>query len=306
MSDINAPNLQSLQLIKVELENGYHEKTSTHTGVTTKIWVEEQKHHRDDGPAIIEIDHNDNTISEEWYLNGKLGRHDDGPTITAYDEGVKVEEIWQTGKIRHRKNGPAYIMTDSGTGEVRHESWYENGKLHRETGPAVIDYDGVVVTRESWYLDDKLHRENGPASIFRDAKTGDMKYQGWFINGSPHRDDGAAISSFFDGYYEEKYSKYKTNDGKSWGEVLESLNGGEPYFPENLNVWFEEYWVNGRLHREGSPSVMIYDKKTGKAYFEKWYNNGKLHRECGEAWIVRDINTLQVIEKKSYLKGRRA
>ncbi len=289
-----------------DLQNDYHEHTSANTGITTKMWMRDNTLHREDGPARIEIDHNENIISEEWYLNGKLGRYDDKPTIIVYEEGIKVEEIWQIDKVKHRESGPAHIITDYDTKEVTHEIWYKNGLRHREAGPAEVSYDNEIITSEYWIVDDQSHREGAPASIHRNAKTGAVEYEGWFVNGKAHRDDGPAISSFFDDYYEEKYEKYKTKDGQSWSMALEALNGGEPYNPEKLIVWHEEWWVDGRLDREDGPAIIIYNKDTRKPYLEKWYSKGKLHRQNKPAWIVHDVNTSQTIEEKSYLKGRKA
>ena len=42
---------------------------------------------------------------------------------------------------------------------------YENGKRHREDGPAVEDLDGT----KDWYLNGQLHRENGPAIVYEDG-----------------------------------------------------------------------------------------------------------------------------------------
>jgi hypothetical protein len=39
------------------------------------------------------------------------------------------------------------------------KSWYLNGKLHREDGPAEEDTHG----NKFWWLNGKLHREDGPA-----------------------------------------------------------------------------------------------------------------------------------------------
>jgi hypothetical protein len=39
------------------------------------------------------------------------------------------------------------------------KSWYLNGELHREDGPAIEWADGT----KSWYLNGNLHREDGPA-----------------------------------------------------------------------------------------------------------------------------------------------
>ena len=41
------------------------------------------------------------------------------------------------------------------------EMWYQNGKLHRKNGPAIIDENG----NKFWFQNNKLHREDGPAIV---------------------------------------------------------------------------------------------------------------------------------------------
>jgi len=62
-------------------------------------------------------------------------------------------------------------------------SWYLNGKLHREDGPAVEGADG----HKAWYLNGERHREDGPAI---EGANGDKT---WYLNGERHREDGPAI-----------------------------------------------------------------------------------------------------------------
>ena len=52
------------------------------------------------------------------------------------------------------------------------KSWYLNGKLHREDGPAVEWKDGTKL----WYLNGVYHREEGPAVEYAD---GDKE---WYLN----------------------------------------------------------------------------------------------------------------------------
>jgi hypothetical protein len=61
--------------------------------------------------------------------------------------------------------------------------WYQNGKRHREDGPAIEDANGY----KAWYKNGKIHREDGPA--VEDAG-GDKV---WYQNGSLHRLDGPAV-----------------------------------------------------------------------------------------------------------------
>ena len=57
----------------------------------TQFWYQNDKYHREDGPAVIWADG-----SQEWYLNGK----------------------------RHREDGPAIIYADGS------QRWYLNGIQH--------------------------------------------------------------------------------------------------------------------------------------------------------------------------------
>ena len=82
-----------------------------------------------------------------------------------------------------------------------YKSWWLNGKLHREDGPAVETTYGD----KYWYLNDKLHREDGPAAEYAN---GDKR---WYLNDKLHREDGPAIEL--------------ANGNKSW-----YLNG-KPYTP---------------------------------------------------------------------------
>jgi hypothetical protein len=81
------------------------------------------------------------------------------------------EETWfnQDGK-RHREDGPAVKDADGS------KYWYRNGKLHREDGPAVESAAG----NKSWYLNGKRHREDGP------AVEGANGFNFWYLNGERH------------------------------------------------------------------------------------------------------------------------
>ena len=84
--------------------------------------------------------------------------------VRVCDSGIK--EWYQNGK-RHREDGPAVEYADG------HKYWYLNDKLHREDGPAVERADGG----KYWYLNGKLHREDGPAVEYANGT------KEWFLNG---------------------------------------------------------------------------------------------------------------------------
>jgi hypothetical protein len=64
-------------------------------------WYKNSKLHRDDGPAVIDIDG-----EQQWYINGERHR-DDGPAITGGGN-----EWWYINGKRHRINGPAIIFAN--------------------------------------------------------------------------------------------------------------------------------------------------------------------------------------------------
>jgi hypothetical protein len=64
-------------------------------------------------------------------------------------------------------------------GDTIHHRLYNNdGELHREDGPAVIN---AVYT--CWYINGKRHRFDGPAYV------GASGVQYWFINGKRYHDN---------------------------------------------------------------------------------------------------------------------
>tara|TARA_R110002049_G_scaffold28977_1_gene98624 strand:+ start:12495 stop:12878 length:384 start_codon:yes stop_codon:yes gene_type:complete len=76
------------------------------------------------------------------------------------------------------------------------DSWYTIKKpkmLHREDGPAVIEYNGdFVVLRKEWYKNGVLHRDGKPARIL----TYYYNKKEWYKNGLRHREDGPACISY--------------------------------------------------------------------------------------------------------------
>ena len=60
------------------------------------------------------------------------------------------------------------------------EGWYYKGKLHRESGPAIVDNHGY----QCWYFNGMKHRADGPAVIYSD---GEMEW--WYMDEEMHPDD---------------------------------------------------------------------------------------------------------------------
>ena len=82
----------------------------------------------------------------------------------------------------------------------------EEGKLHRDNGPAIERSDGT----KQWWVNEKKHREDGPAMEWADGT------KCWYMNGKLHRKSAPAVEWhngnkewWLDGtrYSEEEYKK---------------------------------------------------------------------------------------------------
>jgi len=87
-------------------------------------------------------------------------------TVKVCPDGTKS---WYLNGRLHREDGPAVERVDGG------KWWYLNGRLHREDGPAIEYSSGT----KSWYLNDKRHREDGPAVVCFDGS------KEWWLDGKP-------------------------------------------------------------------------------------------------------------------------
>ena len=74
---------------------------------------------------------------------------------------------YNTAGQLHRDEGPAIVQFD---GTVK---WFQNGKLHRDAGPAIEYASGIRI----WVKQGLRHREDGPAVIWADGRIE------WFLQG---------------------------------------------------------------------------------------------------------------------------
>ena len=131
--------------------------------------------------------------------------------------------------LLHRDDGPAVINSETKT-----VLWFKHGLLHRDNGPAKISIAPYTAGSEKWFQNGVLHRDGAPAI---EQSDGTKK---WFSHGKIHRLDGPAI---------------------------EYADGGK------------EYWIDGSPHREDGPAV-------DKPNLQMWIYKGKLHRPNDEPAII--------------------
>lgn len=102
----------------------------------------------------------------EKIIYGIAGRFEEDGRVSYYKEG-----------LLHREDGPAREF-DDGT-----KLWFINDIPHRLDGPAHESAEGLKI----WFVNGKRHREDGPALVRADGT------KEWWINGQRHREDGPAI-----------------------------------------------------------------------------------------------------------------
>jgi len=116
------------------------------------------------------------TYGNKKYYNSENQLHRDGD-LPAIEAGGGSKSWYQNGKM-HRDNGPAYISANG------HKEWYVNGEMHRDGGPAWIDSAGQT----QWIQHGKRHRIEGPAVEWEDGSVE------WYQRGKRHRENGPSVT----------------------------------------------------------------------------------------------------------------
>ena len=96
--------------------------------------------------------------------------------VEVYDDRITEWYDFETGKL-HNESGPAIVWSDGDT------EYYIHGKRHNESGPAIVRPSGS----KSYYIHGKLHNESGPAIVYPDG------YKAYYIHGERHNEFGPAI-----------------------------------------------------------------------------------------------------------------
>lgn len=134
-----------------------------------EMWYKDGKMHRDgDLPAYI-IYNEKGTFPRDliWYQHGKIHREEDLPSIEWYNDikGYVYYRSWCKNDVYYRENDLPTVEKYNEQGIVTSQEWHsEDGKFHREGGPALIQYssDGKSILNKKWY---KNNIEYKPSSV---------------------------------------------------------------------------------------------------------------------------------------------
>ena len=130
------------------------------------------------------------------------------PSRTTSDQKFKLYDFYHLAIGRKSKITQGDNMKKNGI-IINKETvtYYKNGKIHREDGPAIEWRNG----NRHWYLNDCLHRTDGPAIELVETEQR-CTINKWSINGKFHREDGPAVE-WGNGYKEWwYYGKKLTED----------------------------------------------------------------------------------------------
>ena len=106
--------------------------------ITRKIWTSAGVMHLDNDPAYTEYCSNGTVVWKKWYTHGNLNR------VQKFDKREKL------------------VL----------DAWFQDGKRHREDGPALTTYEKIgreILLRRRWYKYGVECRDDGPSDIMTDS-----------------------------------------------------------------------------------------------------------------------------------------
>lgn len=162
----------------------------------------------------------------------------------------------------------------------------ENNQVHKLDGPAVIYYKRdengkKIIKKELWYKEDLQHREGNKPAVKEYNEWGEISKVAYFKNGKRHRENGAAVVSFFSNGKISTLSYYRNN-------ILDNIDKPSMIeFDPRGNIRAKGYYLRNQLHRENGPALIFY--KNNKVVEDSYYKNGVIHRVEGPANIMYNL-----------------
>lgn len=171
-------------------------------------------------------------------------------------------KVWVDEEGRpHRENGPAIILPEGG------KFYFIHGKMCNKDGqfPKPRNVVKLEHLKKSKNKRGQLHCEDTPAVILKSG------HQEWWFNGTLHREGGPAVI-------------YPDGKGEKWYRhgLLHREDGPAKISHSGYKVCYKKWFRNGVLHREDGPAVI------GDDGTEKWHEDGQLHREDSPAVTYSD------------------
>jgi len=141
-------------------------------------------------------------------------------------------------------------------GVVKSITHMVNNRYHRDDGPAYQEWnDAGKLIAEEWYQNGLPHKNNNPDHFAE-------------RNGPDHFAERNGPDHFAERNGPDHFALRNGPARQEWN------NAGQ--------LIMEEWWQNGRLHRDNGPAHQWWNN-TGVLTYESWYQNGRRHRDDGPA-----------------------
>lgn len=124
--------------------------------------------HRYEGPAHIEFHRNGTIKWVAWKHNGGSYRKDGPHTMMYYDTGQIEAEKYNDGLLNK-------IVSFYENGQIRDEKYFQNNKLHKSNGPALITYYRTGKIREEQWLQHGLYIQSDKPNYIEYYEDGRIK-----------------------------------------------------------------------------------------------------------------------------------
>lgn len=116
--------------------------------LTSYLWIDQTqggRHRAGNLPAFVQIDPETGVVyNQEFYKCGVQDRLDGGPTkvLRNRKSGLVIEQEFRVDGWLHRDGDvPAVEQYHDGSEQVARVEYYRGGVLHRDIGPAIMEFD---------------------------------------------------------------------------------------------------------------------------------------------------------------------
>lgn len=277
------------------------------------------KCHRDYGPALFKTKKNVRLLYDfYWFKDGMIHREDGPYTVTengteyyalndkvyyddkkSWEQAVKRLQRERELTVLENRDRWTNIPTKDFTGVIKTKSktvaYYKNGKLHRETGPAIVfnnnepkgnlEYwlDGAPFSKTDWMEKVNSLPEEEKEVVKLEAvednnkqkeftKEGHLKVQKW--------NAFEGIGSFTGSVIDENGIICYYKNG------VQHRDGNQPSFISNIG---KDYKVNGKLHRTNGPAIEYASGNTSPAFFLNGENVSEFELYTRFPWKVSEL-----------------
>lgn len=172
----------------------------------------------------------------------------DGISVPGYYDD-QVDGEFQAIRTIDHGNGVKQVINS----DTMSETWYKDGKVHRDGDKPAYTQTRLTGTDECWYQNGHMNRDGDKPASISYFKNGEVSSKVWYKNGLTHRD----------------------NDKPAY---IRWYGGGSI----SAEVWYD----HGHVSRDGDKPAML-SYSTDGVKTQIWYKDGVISRDGGKPALVR-------------------